>query len=143
ERLTVSGNLLVSGNSTTTNSTSTNFFATTGRFTNLCLTGDNCITSWPTGGAFSTTSALYFLAQNQGNAFSTTSADYYLENDGLLAGYDAIFGNLQATASSTIGGGTGTTGLTVSGNSTTTGDAYFMNNVEIFGTSNDLYIGYD
>src|SRR5690606_27946119 len=47
EKLSVNGNLLISGNSTTTHSTSTSFFATTGRFTNLCLTGDNCITTWP------------------------------------------------------------------------------------------------
>src|SRR5690606_8247013 len=137
--------------------------------------------------------------QNQGNAFSTTSADYYLENDGLLGGYNATFGNsvlfgnalthagdtdtqilftsdqvafniggstaltlneagsdiatfgsgwevrmgsLFANASSTIGGGTGTTGLTVSGNSTTTGNAYFAGRVGIGEPSpyDDLFI---
>ncbi len=44
-------------------------------------------------------------------------------------------GGITAFASSTIGGGTGQSGLTISGNSTTTGMAYFAGNVGIGTTS--------
>lgn len=46
--------------------------------TTLCLTGDSCITSWPTGGGsgFSTTSTDFWKTQR--DFFSTTSANYLL-----------------------------------------------------------------
>jgi len=50
ERLHVTGNLLVSGNATATNATTTSLFSTKGNFTNLCISGD-CKTAWPAGGA--------------------------------------------------------------------------------------------
>ncbi|HVV15503.1 MAG TPA: hypothetical protein VHD55_03845, partial [Candidatus Paceibacterota bacterium] len=92
------------------------------------------------GQAFSTTSAAYFLSVNQGNAFSTTSQNYYANTfrdwkivAGALTPTTTL--GIQVNASSTIGNGT--LGLTVNGPATTTGRAYFSGNVGI-GTSNPL-----
>ncbi|MBX4200273.1 tail fiber domain-containing protein [Candidatus Parcubacteria bacterium] len=59
--LTSLSNLLLSGsstlqnftsiNSTSSQATSTKLFSTSGTFTTLCLTGDVCRTTWPTGGS--------------------------------------------------------------------------------------------
>jgi hypothetical protein len=49
--------------------------------------------------------------------------------------------SLRATASSTIGGGTGATGLTISGGATTTGNAYFGGNVSVAAGKSYLYDG--
>ncbi len=63
---------------------------------------------------------------NSGATALTDSAN--LTFDGSLFN---ITGNLRATASSTIGDGTATGGLTISGGATTTGNAYFAGNVGI------------
>ncbi len=51
--LNLTGNFKAGSSTVTTlnftNATGTNITATTGIFTNLCLTGDDCITTWPSG----------------------------------------------------------------------------------------------
>ncbi|MBI5456381.1 hypothetical protein HY969_01445, partial [Candidatus Kaiserbacteria bacterium] len=61
---------------------------------------------------------------------SASSTVFYIDNAGLT-----WLKNLLATASSTIGGGTQTTGLTIFGGATTTGKSYFADNVGIGTTS--------
>ncbi|MBL8158405.1 hypothetical protein JNK62_02650 [bacterium] len=89
----------------------------------LCLTGDSCIAAWPTGGG-----AAYPFSLT-GNATSTLTQ---------------FNGGLTAYASSTIGDGTQTGGLMISGGATTTGnsytggDAYFATKVGIGTSDPDL-----
>ncbi len=97
------------------------------------------------GLGFSTTSASVFLANNTGAAFSTTSALYF-SSVGLAHSTTSVAYQLTQTpvftsgftayASSTIGNGTATDGLTISGGATTTGDSYFTGNLTTAGVFN-------
>jgi hypothetical protein len=87
----------------------------------ICLTGDVCRTTWPTGGG----AAFPFTASTFGaiNANSTST----------LIGFTA---GIYSLASSTIGDGSQTGGLTISGGATTTGSAYIGGNVGIGAIAN-------
>jgi hypothetical protein len=81
---------------------------------------------------FSTTSADHWKTDR--NFFSTTSADYWGTNKG-YATFGYLFPNNATTtglgiyASSTIGNGSQTSGLTISGGATTTGHHRFLSNL--------------
>lgn len=72
----------------------------------LCLTADTCITTWPSGGGGG--------GADFGQAWELTS--------GALAPTTTV--GILVNASSTIGAGGQTTGLTISGGATTTGNSY-------------------
>jgi hypothetical protein len=94
--LSVQGNIFLAGNLVSTSSIASIIpFASTTALsaTTICLTGDTCRTTWPTGGG----SAYPFPLS--GNATSSPT---------------------MILASTTIGNGTSNSGLTVSGNATTT-----------------------
>lgn len=147
--------------STTTSATSTNFFATNASTTNLFFTtakGSTLTTSGnTTASSFSSTghtavgNAAYVIASPSGTAsspdirFDTIGTN----NGGLFSGTGFLAletgsvemerlqaGGVSITASTTIGTGTQTTGLTVSGGATTTATTTLATN----GTSN-VYIG--
>lgn len=90
---------------------------------------------------WSTTSTDYWLAQQSLSSFSTSSANFYnsqfrdfsINSFGALA--PTTTRGIFVSASSTIGSGTQTGGLTINGGATTTGNAYFVGNVGIGTTS--------
>ena len=86
----------------------------------MCLVGDSCITSWPTGGG----GAFPFVATSFGSTNSNATST--------LIGFNA---GIYSLASSTIGDGTQIGGFTISGGATTTGTAYFAGNIGIGTTS--------
>ena len=76
----------------------------------ICLTVDICRTTWPTGG---------------GGAFPFTPSTFGATNSNSTSTLIGFTAGIYSLASSTIGDGTQTGGLTVSGGATTTGNAYF------------------
>jgi hypothetical protein len=128
ERLSVSGNGVFTGGnvlasyytSTSTVTASTFPYASTTALsaTTICITTD-CRTAWPTGGG----AAFPF----DPTTFGATNAN----STSTLIGFTS---GLYSLASSTIGAGGQTTGLTISGGATTTGNAYFASTLGV-GTS--------
>ncbi|HEY6020284.1 MAG TPA: hypothetical protein VIY48_10380, partial [Candidatus Paceibacterota bacterium] len=120
--LTFNGGITVTGNTTLANATSTGFAITS--LTNTLLktdTSGNVLgaiagTDYTTPVGVATSIANAYPFQLTGNATST------------LTQFNA---GLTAYASSTIGNGTQTGGLTISGGATTTGNSYFANKVGI------------
>ncbi len=125
-----------------------------------------CLTPGAADGTFSTTSASYF--SSLGLAFSTTSTDYWKTQNNFFSTTSALFfssvglahsttsvayqltqtpvmtNGLLAYASSTIGNGTATGGLTISGGATTTGNAFFggfINATSTLGTTTFFTLG--
>ncbi len=88
--------------------------------TTICLTGDICKTSWETEG---------------GVEFPFTTMDFGSVNSNATSTLIGFNSGIYSLASSTIGNGTQTSGLTISGGATTTGNAYFAGNVGIGTTS--------
>ncbi len=117
--LTATGTLTVSGNTSLAAATSTNFNATAFGI------GSDYITDL-TGSGLSIVS---------GALTATGGSSNWLTLNGALTPTSSI--GISIHASSTIGGGTGATGLTISGGATTTGNAYFGGIVGI-GTANPV-----
>jgi hypothetical protein len=131
-KLSVQGNGLFSGNLTVANLFATGT-ATTTNLTITSITGSTqCLQVNSLGQVSGTGSACGAAA----GSWATTSQDYYASQ---FRDWSIVAGSLRPTttlgvlvsASSTIGNGTGQGGLTVSGNSTTTGNAYFNGSVGI------------
>ncbi len=105
---TISGNLFVDGNGTTTNATSTNLFATTASSTKLF--GANLQS------CNSASSALTYNAGTFGcNSITSAAFSYPFAVNGL-----STTSPIELLATTTIGAGGVTTGLTVNGTATTT-----------------------
>jgi hypothetical protein len=145
-KLSVAGNMFITGNIISTSTTASQFpYASTTALStsSFCLSGD-CRQAWPTDNAFATTSADYWKSVS--NFFSTTSADYWGSTKG-YATFSYLFpsnatstaltfnGGLLSLASTTIGNGTQTGGLTISGGATTTG------HLKLSGTAANIILG--
>jgi|GEM_PF-1028818 len=116
--LTATGTLTVSGNTTLASATSTSLYTTT------LGVGSDYITDF-TGSGLSVTNGV--LSASGGGASN------WLYQSGRLTPSTTV--GIGIFASSTIGDGTATGGLTISGGATTTGNAYFAGNVGIGTTS--------
>ena len=129
----------LSGNTLLTNATTTNFFTTLASTTNLFANGATT-TSFTISGIASDS----ILKTTTGGAIiAAVAGTDYVTGTGLASAYPfALTGNatstltqfnggLTAYASSTVGAGGQTTGLTINGGATTTGNAYFAGNVGI------------
>lgn len=104
-----------STNATATNATSTKISATLASTTNLTISGlgnsaTNCLQVSAQG-----------VVSASGSGCGVSSYDAWTHPG---AGISATSSQVIISASSTIGNGTGTGGLTINGNSTTTGDVY-------------------
>jgi fibronectin-binding autotransporter adhesin len=110
---TINSNLIITGNSTTTNATTTAFAISSVTSSLLKTTATGGIVAAVLGTDYQNFAYPFALA---GNATSTLTQ---------------FNGGLTAYASTTIGNGAQTGGLTVSGGATTTGNSYFAGNVGI------------
>ena len=124
DAITATSTLLVLGNTTLANATSTNFFSATASSTNL----------------FAQLASLGSLTAQSLSASGTSN----------FTGLASFFNGFLSLASTTIGAGTQTTGLTINGGATTTGNAYFAGGlgvgvatsaVGVLQTSGNAYVG--
>ncbi len=120
--------------------TSADYFVTQRSLTGFSTTSSDYYKS--VNNFFSTTSTDYWKTLN--NFFSTTSASYFVDasttipktyTSNTFSLLNAFNAGITAYSSSTIGNGTLTGGLTVSGGATTTGTAYFAGLLGIGTTS--------
>ena len=112
----------------------------------ICLSTD-CRTSWPTGGGGSdpfpvhtsyaglttsgTSSTLWLTGSTISLAASSSVLTFASSTAITVSGMSYFNGGFLSLASSTLGNGTQTGGLTISGGATTTGNAYFASNLGI------------
>ncbi len=118
-KLEVNGGEYIGGNSHITGSltlgnlngllTSTNGLVSTVSTSSLGLLSTSSIDSIDKSYFFSTTSASYFLSQNQGNAFSTTSANYWQTQNNFFSTSSASYfaNSLGLVSSTSLSGGAG------------------------------------
>jgi hypothetical protein len=119
----------LSGNTLLINATTTNFFATLASTTNLFANGATttalAITNVASGNLLKTTTGGAIIAAVAGTDYVTgaglTSAYPFALTGNATSSLTQFNGGLTAYASSTIGNGTETGGLTISGGATTTG----------------------
>ena len=115
----------------------------------LCIAAD-CRTAWPTGGGgdpfpvhtsyaglttSGTSSTLWLTGSTISLAASSSVLTFASSTAFTVSGASYFNGGFLSLASSTIGNGTQTGGLTISGGATTTGNAFFVGNVGIGTTS--------
>ncbi len=144
----LSSTLDVAGNTTLSNATSTNFFSSVASSTNsytqnlqaAIVSLVNATSTNFFAGTASSTSLF-----SQAASLGTLSAQAFT-----LSGIGTFTGGFLSLASTTIGAGTQTTGLTINGGATTTGNAYFAGGlgvgiatsaVGVLQTSGNAYIG--
>ncbi|HVY72513.1 MAG TPA: immunoglobulin-like domain-containing protein [Candidatus Paceibacterota bacterium] len=150
---TFSGTNIFSGNTALTTATSTSFAITGLAGALLSTNADGSVANTTVLGPLSFSGNTLSISQANGSTdgylassdwnlfnqkvsssslFTTVAASYPFQQPGnatsTLVQFDA---GLTAYASTTIGNGSAQGGLTVSGNSTTTGNAYFANNVSV------------
>ncbi len=131
EKLSVAGSAYIGGNLVATGTAST---------TNLAITSITGSTQCLQVNSLGQVSGTGSACGSGSGSWATTSSDYYASQ---FRDWNVVSGTLRPTttlglivsASSTIGSGVATGGLTINGTATTTGSAYFGGNVGIGTTS--------
>jgi hypothetical protein len=120
-KLSVAGQIVGAYFTATTTTASTFPYASTTALSasTICITTD-CRTSWPS---------------SSGSAFPYTTTTFGATTANATSTLIGFTNGIYSLASSTIGNGTATGGLTISGGATTTGNAYFGGNIGIGTTS--------